>query len=523
MNRTKPSRAGLIPSPRMIPPAKKYSPFSLKDILGVVGALETSGPLETNFTDVQCRLNLLQPGDLFAAVVDHYRNDHVNIPAAIHAGAKAILLSTVPTAPIGVPWIRTDDVGKRLGALCAYRYAFPSQILEVVGVTGTNGKTTTTYLLESMIAAAGHLAGRIGTVGIAFAGNMLESQVLTTPEAPVLHRTLADMAQSGVNIVAMEVSSQAIAMDRVKSCRIPIRVLTGVGHDHLDYHGDMESYAATKVDWILEGLNDTTGGGVVCPIDDPYAHAIISKQDNRIFTFGFRPEGTIHPTSLVLGEHGSHGSLSTPFGSLPFETSLLGKHNVRNVMAAVGAALHLNIPLAAISAGLAGCKTVPGRLQEVPHHHGFRVLIDFAHTPDALEAMLRSVRELTNGKVIAVFGCHSPYRLLNNRRDTKRKMMAKIGYECADISVLTSDNPRYEVPLDILSEMEEGLPRIQPANVIIEPERRKAIYQALVLASPGDVVIICGKGHEKYQIIGERQFPFDDAQVAAELLAGRLV
>ncbi|MBC7975315.1 MAG: hypothetical protein H7138_10040, partial [Myxococcales bacterium] len=353
--------------------------MTLGALLPSLHVLETSGALDPEVLDIQCNHRLVRAGDLFAAVIDANRDDHGVIEDAIAAGAAAIVLSTPPPRPLAVPWIRTDDAGKHLGRLCGPRYGAPDHQLEIAGVTGTNGKTTTCYLLESICTAAGQAtgrsAGRIGTMGVTFAGTTTPTG-FTTPEPPVLFRAFAAMARHGVDRVAMEVSSHGIAMARVEGIRFAVRVLTGIGHDHLDFHGDLERYAATKLGWMLEATR-----GVVVPHDDPRAGAVIDALGDRVTTFGFAPEATLHPTALSGDAHGTRGTFSTPAGALDFTLGLPGRHNVRNAMAAVAAALHLSIGLAEIARGLAGCTAVPGRLEPVANALGITVLVDYAHTP----------------------------------------------------------------------------------------------------------------------------------------------
>jgi UDP-N-acetylmuramoyl-L-alanyl-D-glutamate--2,6-diaminopimelate ligase len=308
----------------------------------------------------------------------------------------------------------------------------------------------------------------------------------------------------------MEVSSHGIAMGRLRGCRFAVRVLTGIGHDHLDFHGDFDRYVATKLDWLLETRDDA--GAVVAPIDQPHGRRVIAALGDRATSFGFDAGAAVHVQSLTLDDRSSRGVLATPAGALAFDVPLTGRHNIRNVMAAVAVALRMEISLDDVARGLARCPAVPGRLEEVPNRGGARIFVDYAHTPDALEAVLGSLRELARGRLIAVFGCGG------DRDPSKRPVMAEIGHRLADLVVLTSDNPRSEPPAQILADMTRGLPAGPLHSVIVEPDRREAIRHAIELACATDIVIVAGKGHETYQIVGSREHPFDDRQVIRELV-----
>ncbi|MEL7103865.1 MAG: UDP-N-acetylmuramoyl-L-alanyl-D-glutamate--2,6-diaminopimelate ligase [Pseudomonadota bacterium] len=486
-------------------------PMELVELVRELRDIETSGTLSTPVGDIQCRLYKVKPGDIFAAVIDYYRDDHSLIQDAIDQGAVAVLLSKTPKTPLSVPWVRTNDVGAVLGQLSSRRYQAPAEELDIVGVTGTNGKTTTTCLVEAICASSSRRAGRIGTLGLVFDGAIEAAEVLSTPEPPVLHRALRAMVQEGADTVAMEVTSHGISMGRVNDCPFKIRILTGIGHDHLDYHKTVAAYAATKVNWMLEALPNL-GEFVVAPVDDPFAKEILERFGDRAASFGFSENATIHPVSIDLHESGIRGTLSTPCGDVDFTSPLIGRHNLRNVMAAVAASVFLEIPLPDIAQGLANISVVPGRLEPIENDRGFTILVDYAHTPDALEAMLSSVREFAKGRLALVLGCGG------DRDTSKRPIMARIASEKAEFVVLTTDNARSEPPERILFEMKKGLASRAGSESITELDRREAIRQALRWARRGDVVIIAGKGHESVQVLDGREFYFDDRQVIREIL-----
>jgi UDP-N-acetylmuramoyl-L-alanyl-D-glutamate--2,6-diaminopimelate ligase len=483
----------------------------LADVLRWVNPREHVGPLDSVFEDVQCRLFKVRRGDLFAAVVDHYRNGHALIDAAIEKGAGGVLLSERPGGTLPVPWVRVEDVGAALGRLCAEWYGRPSEKLDLIGVTGTNGKTTTVHILESILRAAGRRPGRIGTLGFSFAGTSREAEVLSTPEPPVLQRELDRMQSGGATAVAMEVTSQGISMGRVRECAFSVRALTGITPDHLDYHGTFRRYAETKMGWIRRVRSDPIPR-IVLPLDHARTSGIRYEGIDCVHTFGMTHAADVHPDQAVLGSAGIAGSVTTPLGDVSFESKLVGRHNLQNILAAVAISVALELPLEAISEGIAGCESVPGRLERIANGSGAAVFVDFAHTPDALRAALAAVRQSACGRVVVVFGCGG------DRDPEKRPVMARLASEAADTVVLTSDNPRNESVQGILDDMISGVPEGLGYKVQVVPDRREAIELALRAGGPGDVVLVAGRGPERHQVAGDREIDFDDREVVRELL-----
>ena len=474
---------------------------------------DSGGNLDVDIRKIHCDSRKVRPGDLFAVIVDMYRDGRTYIQNAIDAGAIALLVSENP-GEVSVPWIRVPQVAAAMGPMCA-KLLGGEPALELIGVTGTNGKTTTCHLLEAILLTAGRIPGFVGTTaGARYAGKTV-STGLTTPEAPELHELFADMRENGVNSVAMEVSSHGIALKRVEGCDFTVGVLTGIGSDHLDFHGDHTNYVETKVNWLLgEVQANPACKGVVVPNDDDGGLEVLSEFRKKILTFGPDDSADIYPDQIDMSPSGTRGRIATPVGTLTLDVRLPGRHNVRNAMAAIGAALLLDVEPIAIVDGLMRVSGVPGRLQGIPNERGIHVVVDYAHTPDALETALASLRELSSGRLIVVFGCGG------DRDRAKRPKMGAIAYNGADLIVMTSDNPRNEDPGAILDEIVLGLPvDADPSNFVVEVDRRQAIQYAVQQAAAGDTVLIAGKGHEVGQVVGDVVNPFDDRVVAAEALA----
>ena len=488
--------------------------MNLRTMLAAVHVMEAHGDLDVEVLRAVRDSRKVQAGDVFCAHRGFYSDGHAYIADAVARGAAAVVLQDRSAAPEGVPWARVASGQAVLAVLADALHDHPSRKLLLCGVTGTNGKTTTCHLLASIFAATSRKWGLQGTTG-AIVDGVARNLGLTTPEAPELQALLADMAGAGVELCTMEVSSHGIAMDRVHATAFAVGVFTGIGRDHLDFHGSMEEYAETKVNWFLGPLQDSpTLCGAVVPADDPYGMEIHAEFRGPILTFGFDEEADIYPSQLELGPTGSQGRLVTPAGTLSFRLPVPGRHNVRNAMAAIGAAQLLGIEPIAQVEGIQRFRGVRGRLESVPNERGLTVLVDYAHTPDALETTIASLREVTDGRLIVVFGCGG------DRDREKRPEMGRVVQAGADISVVTSDNPRSEAPDVIIGEILLGIPvDADPATLHVESDRETAIRRALALAVPGDVVLIAGKGHETVQVHAHGAVDFDDREVAARVLA----
>jgi UDP-N-acetylmuramoyl-L-alanyl-D-glutamate--2,6-diaminopimelate ligase len=451
------------------------------------------------------------PGDLFVALRGAKSDGLAYVPDAIRRGAVAVV-SDRP-APVGaaVPWLSVAEPRRAMALAAAHLNGNPAEKLVLAGVTGTNGKTSTTTLLESILARRYGKAGFLGTVGYRTPRRALEAD-RTTPEATVIQALLAEMLADGARAAALEVSSHALALDRVEGCRFDVVVFTNLTRDHLDFHGDMEEYYLAKK--RIFDLRKPGACGVV-NADDPYGRRLLAEVAPPLASFSasgataeFRAESARCDLSGVAFD------LVYPGGRLALASPLLGRFQLANLCGAAAAALCLRVPPADIAAAIRDVTVVPGRLERVDAGQSYPIVVDYAHTPDALERLLQAVRELTDKKILLVFGCGG------DRDRGKRAPMGEIAGRLADIAIATSDNPRTEDPDAILREVEAGLVASGATKYLKVVDRRAAIRQAIELANPGTVVVIAGKGHETTQVIGAEEIPFDDRKVAAEF-AGR--
>jgi UDP-N-acetylmuramoyl-L-alanyl-D-glutamate--2,6-diaminopimelate ligase len=451
------------------------------------------------------------PGDLFVAIRGETADGFDYVPQAISRGAAAVVSDRPAPAgrPDSVAWVRVEDPRRALALLAARRAGNPTEKLVLAAVTGTNGKTTTAMLLEALLAERHGNSGFLGTVAYR-TGCRQVAATRTTPEAPDIQDLLAEMVEAGVPAAAIEVSSHALALDRIAGCRFDVAVFTNLTRDHLDFHGDMESYFGAKRRLFA--------------MRKPAAAAVVNNDD----TFGRRLAFEVAPPVLTYSASGkqadvrvstSHCDLTGTSlevrhegGTFPIASPLLGRFNVENLLAAAAAGLALRMPPERIAAALARVKRVAGRLEPVDAGQSYAILVDYAHTEDALKRLLSAVRELTDKKIILVFGCGG------DRDKGKRFPMGFAAGRMADIPIATSDNPRSEDPEAILAEVERGLEASGATKYLKIADRREAIRTAIELANPGVVVVIAGKGHETTQVIGDRALPFDDRLVAAELV-----
>jgi UDP-N-acetylmuramoyl-L-alanyl-D-glutamate--2,6-diaminopimelate ligase len=473
----------------------------------------------------------VKPGDLYVALPGARVHGAAFCADAVAAGAVAVLTDPdgrdLATAS-GVPVFLLADPRARLGEIACWVYGDPSSRLRLIGVTGTSGKTTSTYLLESGLRAAGHLTGLVGGVELRIGRERLASS-LTTPEAPDLQALFAVMVERGVTAAAMEVSSHSLSLGRVAGTGFDVAVFTNLSQDHLDFHADLEDYFRAKASLFMPpepsrgGLGGSsprvsTGIGVV-NIDDKYGRKLASSALVPVTTFSASgaDEADWRAADVRSGADGSTFRLIGPGGvEADVSVALAGVFNVANAVGALVALVEAGIRLEDAVAGVGACPGVPGRLERVPAA-GLDVtaFVDYSHKPGAVEAVLRSLRPVTQGNLIIVLGCGG------DRDKAKRPMMGAAAASLADVAILTSDNPRSEDPLAILAAMLDGVlsvPQEERARVILEPDRAAAIGQAVALASPGDVVVVAGKGHETGQYVAGSVLPFDDRQVTADAL-----
>jgi UDP-N-acetylmuramoyl-L-alanyl-D-glutamate--2,6-diaminopimelate ligase len=452
------------------------------------------------------------PGDLFFALSGLRQEGDAFVDDAIRRGARAVV-SALPRpgwVDPGIAWVRVEQPRHVAGLVSRECHGRPDESLTLVGITGTNGKTTVAHLVESIATAAGRRAGRIGTVGYAFAG-IERAAVRTTPEAPDLYRLLAEMRDEAIDLVAMEVSSHALDLHRVVGARFATAAFLNLSRDHLDFHGDEERYFAAKAK-LFEALGPREWA--VLPADTTHGERMGRRTSARVLTFGRSEQADVR----LLDEHcsmdGSSAVLGTPSGRLPIRTFLLGRFNLDNVAAAAACALAVGLSAEAISPGVLDLHAVPGRMEKVDCGQPFAVIVDYAHTEVALAGLLGFLRELTSGSIRLVFGCGG------ERDKGKRYGMGRLAAESAEAVFLTSDNPRGEDPHEILAEIERGTAVVSGgadrSTTIVN--RREAIHAAIKGAGEGDVVLIAGKGHEATQTFSDRVEPFDDRLVAMRVL-----
>ena len=498
----------------------KHGGVSLSLLLREAAITGLIGPENQMISSIHYDSRNVRPGGLFVAIPGHRCDGHAYISEAVEKGAVAVITEKPWSGPALVSVVRVENARLALAAGASVFYKEPYRELCMIGITGTNGKTTTAYLLESILGAAGHNVGVIGTINYRFDGRHLASPV-TTPESVDLMRLLREMVDQGVTHVVLEVSSHALDLHRVAFCEFDVGVFTNLSRDHLDYHKDMERYWQCKRQLCVGRLGVGSKRGRATAIinwDDPRGESLYNDVAVPALRFGLSYGSEILAQNARVGIDGVSGTIKTPRGAFDFTSSLVGNHNIYNILAATGVAVAVDVPLETIQKGVAGLDGVPGRLESVPNDLGFSVFVDYAHTPDALENVLGVLKELTSGRLITVFGCGG------DRDRDKRPMMGEAAGRLSDLVVLTSDNPRTESPEAILADIIRGITTAQPheyeshelargfesPGFVVEPERRKAIALGLGAAARGDTVIIAGKGHETYQIVGETVLPFDD-------------
>jgi len=463
-------------------------------------------------TGVRVDSRTVTPGDLFFALRGAADDGARHAEDAVSRGASAIVAESPAPVPLpGVPWIRVTEARLALGLLVREWFDRPDEAMTLVGITGTKGKTTVSYLVESIVRAAGRSAGRIGTVGYAFGGTETEA-TRTTPEATEFYRILAAMRDAGTEIVAMEVSSHALTLHRVAGARFPVAAFLNLGHDHLEFHGGSEAYFDAKAA-LFERLGPSDIA--VLPGDDSRGAALSGRTRARTIVFGRGPAADVRIEDERFSVNGSQARFVTPRGRIDVRTALPGGFNVLNAAAAAACGIALGFDGAAIAQGIERLARVPGRLEPVSAGQPFAVFVDYAHTEESLAAVLDAVRALTSGRLAVVFGCGG------DRDHGKRFGMGRIAAERADRVIVTSDNPRSEDPLAITREVEAGVLSVAGAadRAEVVPDRAEAIRLAVRSALPGDTVLIAGKGHETTQDIAGRSAPFDDRAVARRNLA----
>jgi len=457
----------------------------------------------------------VEPGFVFFAIKGFVQDGHDYVADAIRRGAAGVVVERAVEVPAGVFVVRVADTRLALALAAARFYGFPGRRLRLVGVTGTNGKTTTAHLIGALYQARGEKVGLIGTL-YTRVGDLIIPEERTTPESLELQYFLKRMLEEGATTVVMEVSSHALALKRVAGLEFDAAVFTNLTQDHLDFHRDMEEYFRAKAELFKELIRPGVKSRPklsVLNIDDPYGVRLSALSASRVITYGVDGAADLRARDIALTGGGTRFVAEGPWGRVPVRLKLMGRFNVYNALAALAVGLGEGFPPEETARVLEGVPAVAGRFERVDVGQDFTVVVDYAHTPDGLENVLHAARALTKERVIVVFGCGG------DRDPAKRPVMGELAGKLADFTVVTSDNPRSEEPSAIIAAVEEGLKRVTGRErYILEPDRREAIALALEQAQTGDVVVIAGKGHEDSQIIGDAKLPFDDRQVAAAIL-----
>jgi UDP-N-acetylmuramoyl-L-alanyl-D-glutamate--2,6-diaminopimelate ligase len=461
---------------------------------------------------------------LFVAVRGLKSDGHDFAAQAVAAGASVVVHENDIPA-VSALCVRVADSRRALGAIAKNFYRDPSRELCIIGVTGTSGKTTTSYLLESIFRAAGSRVGVLGTINYRYGGNVFPAPN-TTPESLELQRILREMADAGVNHVIMEVSSHALDLGRVDDCSFDLGIFTNLSPEHLDYHPGMDEYFAAKRRFfeLLKDSPKKFRPNMVINIDDPWGGRLFGEYRENAVSFAIEGEADYTANNILLSINGASASVLCPYGEFPIRSPLIGKYNVYNILAAAAAANCLQVPEFMINAGIAAVANIPGRLEKVSLAGEPAVFVDYAHKVDALEKVLQNLIEFKRRRIITVFGCGG------DRDRQKRPHMGDIATKLSDFTIITSDNPRSEDPLEIIRQIEAGINSdtakyeavevsgIDRKGYTVIPDRRTAIAKAVSLAEPGDIVLIAGKGHETYQILGDKTIAFDDRQAGRAAL-----
>ena len=509
----------------------------------VTAALEPPPPLSADpeIAALAYDSRRVSPGALFFALRGAVVDGHRFIGQAITSGAAAVVLEDPAFAPAGIPWVVVSDARLALARMASRYYGDPTADVPVVGITGTNGKTTTTYLLEAMLAAAGFPAAILGTISYRF-GDFVLPAPHTTPESADLQQLLRELVDRGARGIVMEVSSHALEQRRVDGCHFDVGVFSNLTPEHLDYHHDMAAYLASKrrlfSDLLVPDAEKPRRHAVI-NCDDPAGAELSAVAACPVITYGLDRAAAVTAWNPVCSVTGISGTLVTPAGKISFRSEMLGRFNLYNILAAAGAAIALGLPLEAIRTGIERHLKVPGRMERVPNDRGVTLLVDYAHTGDALENVLKTVCALDGRRIITVFGCGG------DRDRAKRPVMAEVAGRYSDLTIITSDNPRTEEPATIITEVRAGIlpmmlreyqfddlvetsPREEVSTVFAKgfitiENRRDAIRLAVRLSRPGDIVLLAGKGHEDYQIIGATKHHFDDREEAVAAFRGESV
>jgi UDP-N-acetylmuramyl-tripeptide synthetase len=487
---------------------------------------ETAGKKDPEIRSIHYRSQEVMPGGLFVAIAGHAADGHDYIDDAIARGAVAIV--SQKECSVKMPNIRVADTRRALADMAACFFDNPSEPLTVIGITGTNGKTTSAYLLESILKQAGIEVGVIGTINYRYAGQTFDNPI-TTPESLDLQRILAEMLRAGISHVVMEASSHAIDLDRIRNCWFDVAVFINLSQDHLDFHGDMEAYWASKkrlfTEYLMEGPKSGHAVAVI-NCDSKKGGELADVLKVPVIKTGSETDDTVYAGNMQCDRNGIAGEISMPGGKFHFKSRLVGRHNLENILCAAGVAYALNLPAGTVRSGIEAVSVIPGRLEHIENHAGRFVYVDYAHTPDALQNVIKALSAVMQRRMICVFGCGG------DRDREKRPLMGEIATRLCALAVVTSDNPRTEDAMAIIAQILEGARKtnsrkysaaelkngFKDRGYVVEADRRAAIQLAIAISEPGDTVLIAGKGHETYQIIGTTTRAFDDREEARKAL-----
>ncbi len=484
--------------------------MKLKTLIAELDDPVVSGCPNHDVTGVACDSRKVRAGYVFAAVAGHTLDGSEYVDDALARGAVAVVSEQRTKRDVGCH-IRVHDTRVALARLAARFHRHPSRRLKVVGITGTNGKTTTACVVRDMLNAAKLTPGVVGTIQYEIGTRRIPAG-RTTPDAAELQRLFADMLQTGCRSVVMEVSSHALDQRRTLGTAFDVAVFTNLTRDHLDYHGTMDAYFEAKARLFRELDGNGKDSVALVHVDSEWGRRMLGEVPDTVsrLTYGFRPQADIRAVDVSVAAEGSRFHLTSPWGSADVRIGLLGRYNVSNAMASVGAATVAGVPFETALAVLSEAEPAPGRLEPVANDRGYHVYVDYAHTDDALENVLTTLREVTAGRLIVVMGCGG------SRDRTKRPAMGRVASRLADFSIVTSDNPRKEDPEKIIDEIRPGFESASRYAAI--SDRRAAIAAAIAEAAENDTVLIAGKGHETFQEFADRTVPFDDRAVAREVL-----
>lgn len=501
--------------------------MTIQELLSPVDVVKAQGDLHAEVLSITEDSRAVRPGSVFVAIQGVQQDGHEFVSQAFAQGAVGVVVDhrwshtlAEEIRPTDSVLIDVHDSRKALGLMASHFYGMPTQRLKMVGVTGTNGKTTVTYLAKALLEAQGHHVGLLGTVGYVY-GKEQRVASHTTPASVQLQEMLGKMVESGTDVGVLEVSSHALELDRVAGCEFDIVVFTNLTQDHLDFHQTMENYFQAKLRLLTDYVESGQKSGpkrALVNADDSWAPFILQQCAVPVWTFGIHTQADIHAEAVQLGMDGTSFEVKSPCGRMMITSQLVGEHNVSNMLAAIGIGLEMGMSPASIEQALKSVGNVPGRFERIQEDQDFTVVVDYAHTDDALQRLLEAAQKVKQGRMITVFGCGG------DRDPGKRSKMGQVAVRMSDHVIVTSDNPRTEDPYAILVDIEKGIeavPREERCPHRTIADRAEAIHAAIDAAGSGDLVLIAGKGHEDYQILGTQKIHFDDREEAKKALRQR--